>query len=141
MSRIRGVNTRPERVLRAGLHRAGLRFRLHRSDLQGRPDIVLPRYCAAVFVHGCFWHQHPGCRDATRPKTREKFWAEKFAQNHLRDERQKAALLAAGWRVLIVWECALKAASAREAAIAEAVGWVRSSERYGEIGRPLLTKL
>lgn len=137
MSRIRGAHTRPERVLRSGLHRAGFRFRLHRTDLEGRPDIVLPRYSAVIFVHGCFWHQHPGCRDATRPKTREKFWAEKFAQNHLRDERQKAALLGAGWRVLTVWECALKATGTRENAIAEAIRWIRSSSRCEEIARPL----
>ena len=136
MSRIRGAHTVPERVLRSGLHRAGLRFRLHRSDLAGRPDIVLPRYSAAIFVHGCFWHQHPGCRDATTPKTRPAFWAQKFAQNRLRDERQIAALLAADWRVLIVWECALKSVSERTAAIAQAVKWVRSASRYGEIARP-----
>ena len=136
MSRIRGVHTRPERILRSGLHKAGLRYRLHKADLEGRPDIVLPRHSAVIFVHGCFWHQHPGCRDATSPKTREKFWATKFAQNKLRDERQIAALLAADWRVLIVWECALNAARDRPAAIAQAVQWVRSKMRYSEIGRP-----
>ena len=135
MSRIRGTHTGPERILRSGLHRAGLRFRLHASDLAGRPDIVLPRHSAVVFVHGCFWHQHPGCRDATRPKTRSAFWAEKFAQNQLRDERQIAALLAADWRVLIVWECALKTVSERETAIIQAVGWIRSNSRYAEIAR------
>lgn len=136
MSRIRGVHTRPERILRSGLHKAGLRYRLHQTDLEGRPDIVLRRYGAVIFVHGCFWHQHPGCRDATSPKTREKFWGTKFAQNKLRDERQIAALLGADWRVLIVWECALKAARDREGSIAEAVKWVRSKTRYSEIGRP-----
>ena len=136
MSRIRGTHTGPERVLRSGLHRAGLRFRLHRSDLEGRPDIVLPKHSAVIFVHGCFWHQHPGCRDATTPKTRPLFWAEKFAQNRLRDEQQIATLLAADWRVLIVWECSLKRGSERTAAIAQAVRWVRSASRYGEIARP-----
>jgi DNA mismatch endonuclease (patch repair protein) len=136
MSRIRGTHTGPERILRSGLHRAGLRFRLHGSRLAGRPDIVLRRYSAVVFVHGCFWHQHPDCRDATRPKTRPAFWAEKFAQNRLRDERQIAALLAADWRVLIVWECALKAASGRELAIAQAARWIRGKSRYAEIARP-----
>jgi DNA mismatch endonuclease (patch repair protein) len=135
MSLIRGAHTHPERVLRGGLHRAGLRFRLHRNDLEGRPDVVLPRYSAAIFVHGCFWHQHPGCRDATMPKTRKRFWTEKFAQNHLRDKRQTAALLAAGWRVLIVWECALKAVNTREAAIAEAIRWIVSSSSYAEVAR------
>ena len=136
MSRIRGADTRPERLLRSGLHKAGLRYRLHKSDLEGRPDIVLPRHRAVIFVHGCFWHQHPGCRDATFPKTREKFWATKFAQNKLRDERQIAALLGADWRVLVVWGCALKAARDRNDTIAQAVHWVRSETRHGEIGRP-----
>ena len=136
MSRIRGAHTRPERLLRSGLHQAGLRYRLHATELEGRPDIVLRRHCAVIFVHGCFWHQHPGCRDATSPKTREKFWATKFAQNKLRDERQIAALLGADWRVLIVWECGLKAAKDREGTIAAAVKWVQSTTRYSEIGRP-----
>ena len=136
MSRIRGTHTRPERILRSGLHKAGLRYRLYRSDLGGRPDIILRRHGAVIFVHGCFWHQHPCCRDATFPKTRAKFWGEKFAQNKLRDERQIATLLAADWRVLIVWECALKAARDRAGTIAQAVKWVRSTNRYCEIGRP-----
>jgi len=135
MSRVRGVHTGPERVLRSGLHCAGLRFRLHRRDLEGRPDIVLPRYSAVIFVHGCFWHQHPGCRKATVPKTRSAFWAEKLAQNRLRDERQIAALLAADWRVLIVWECALSVAGGRAGAIARAARWVRGTSRYSEITR------
>ena len=136
MSRIQGANTRPERFLRSGLHKAGLRYRLHKSCPGGRPDIVLRRHGAVIFVHGCFWHQHPGCRDATFPKTRERFWAEKFAQNKLRDERQIATLLAADWRILIVWECALRAAKDRPETIARAAKWVRGSTRYSEIGRP-----
>src|SRR5262249_20309084 len=90
-----------------------------------------------IFVHGCFWHQHPGCRDATRPKTRLAFWAEKFTENRLRDERQIAALLAAHWRGLVVWGGALQSANGRSSALIQAVRWVRSRSRYREIARPM----
>lgn len=108
MSRIRGRDTRPELVLRSLLHRAGFRFRLHAKQLPGRPDIILPRYRTAIFVHGCFWHRHPGCRNATTPSTRREFWQAKFDGNVSRDARNQAALEAAGWTVLTVWECELK---------------------------------
>jgi DNA mismatch endonuclease Vsr len=109
MSRIRGRDTAPEMLLRSLLHRAGFRFRLHAKQLPGRPDVVLPRYRTAIFVHGCFWHRHPGCRNATSPTTRREFWQEKFEGNVSRDARNRAALEAAGWTVLTVWECELKA--------------------------------
>lgn len=109
MSRIRGRDTRPELLLRSLLHRAGFRFRLHAKQLPGRPDVVLPKYKAAIFVHGCFWHRHPGCRNATTPSTRREFWQEKFDGNVSRDARNRADLEAAGWTVLTVWECELKA--------------------------------
>lgn len=109
MSRIRGRNTGPELRLRSLLHRAGFRFRLHAKQLPGRPDVVLPRYRTAIFVHGCFWHRHPGCRNATTPSTRREFWQEKFDSNVNRDARNRVALEAAGWTVLTVWECELKA--------------------------------
>ncbi len=83
----------------------GLRFRLHRKDLPGTPDIVFPRHRTVVFVHGCFWHRHRGCRKASTPKTRVEFWETKFAQNSRRDERNVAALEALGWRVFVIWEC------------------------------------
>ena len=105
MSGIRGKNTKPEVRVRSHLHRHGLRFRLHVGDLPGRPDIVLPRYRAAVEVRGCFWHQHPGCRFAARPKSNAAFWEEKFRQNRVRDSRKKNELVGMGWRVFIVWEC------------------------------------
>ena len=108
MSRIMGRNTGPELQLRSLLHRAGFRFRLHVKDLPGSPDIVLPKYRAAIFVHGCFWHRHKGCRNATRPSTRREFWKSKFDSNVSRDERNRAALEAAGWTVFTVWECELK---------------------------------
>jgi DNA mismatch endonuclease (patch repair protein) len=108
MSRIRGKNTKPELVLRSLLHRAGFRFRLHSKDLPGRPDIVLPRYRTAIFVHGCFWHRHDGCRNATMPSTRQEFWSEKLGKNVERDTRNRAALDALGWKVCVVWECELQ---------------------------------
>jgi DNA mismatch endonuclease (patch repair protein) len=109
MSRIRGRNTGPELRLRSLLHRAGFRFRLHAKHLPGRPDVVLPKYRTAIFVHGCFWHRHSGCRNATMPSTRREFWQKKFEGNVGRDTHNQAMLEAAGWSVLIIWECELKA--------------------------------
>ncbi len=107
MSRIRSSNTSPEIALRRALHALGLRFRLHRKDLPGKPDIVLPRYKAAVFVHGCFWHRHPGCNVATTPKSNTQFWVDKFDRNVARDARSSELLESQGWRVMVVWECEL----------------------------------
>lgn len=107
MSRIRGKDTRPELVLRKGLHRAGLRYRLHVKELPGRPDIVFPRHRAVALVHGCFWHGHD-CPMFRLPATRPAYWREKIASNQHRDDRARAALLTNGWRVLTVWECALR---------------------------------
>lgn len=109
MSRIKGQDTGPERLLRSLLHRAGFRFRLHSKQLPGRPDVILPKYRTAIFVHGCFWHRHPGCRNATTPSTRREFWQAKFDGNVSRDARNRAALEADDWTVLIIWECELKA--------------------------------
>ena len=105
MSRIRGKDTGPEKQVRSALHRAGYRFRLHRSDLPGRPDIVLPKYRTVVFVHGCFWHRHRGCRFAYTPKSRVNFWNRKLQSNVERDQRNMQALRRLGWRVVTVWEC------------------------------------
>lgn len=108
MSRIANRDTAPERALRSALHRAGLRFRLHRRDLPGRPDIVLPSRRMVIFVHGCFWHRHEGCRFTTTPATNPEFWQGKFASNVSRDAANVAALEALGWRVLVAWECEVK---------------------------------
>lgn len=108
MSRIRGKNTGPERQLRSLLHRAGYRFRLHDPKLPGRPDITLPRFRTAIFVHGCFWHRHPGCRHASTPSSRTEFWTGKFEGTVARDRRKAAELTAAGWQVITIWECELE---------------------------------
>jgi DNA mismatch endonuclease, patch repair protein len=109
MRAITKKNTRPELAVRQVLHALGLRFRLHRSDLPGTPDIVLPRHKIAIQVHGCFWHQHPGCRYAKLPRSRPDYWLPKLARNIERDIKSKAALKAAGWHVLVIWECETKA--------------------------------
>ena len=108
MSRIKGKDTKPEIAVRRMLHSLGYRFRLHRRDLPGSPDVVLPKHRTVVFVHGCFWHRHEGCRYASTPKTRVDFWNEKFRKNVERDARQQRQLLEMGWRVVIVWECELR---------------------------------
>lgn len=105
MSRIKGSNTGPERIVRSILHRMGYRFSLHRKDLPGKPDITLPKHKAVVFVHGCFWHCHRGCKDATMPKTRRIFWQNKLQGNAARDQIKHRAIRHLGWRVIIVWEC------------------------------------
>jgi len=105
MGRIRGRDTAPELMVRSVLHRLGLRFRLHRRGLPGRPDVVLPCWQTVVFVHGCFWHRHEGCRFAYTPKSRQPFWNAKFSENLTRDEKARTALTALGWRVVTVWEC------------------------------------
>jgi DNA mismatch endonuclease (patch repair protein) len=110
MSRIRGRDTKPEIVLRKLLHARGLRYRLHRPDLPGRPDLVLARHKAVVFVHGCFWHRHQECNIATTPKSNTEFWVGKFERNVARDRRNIRALQDLGWRVYVAWECELTSA-------------------------------
>ncbi|GJH03807.1 very short patch repair endonuclease [Paraburkholderia terrae] len=110
MSGIRGRNTKPEILIRSLLHRRGFRFRLDARDLAGRPDIVLPRYRAVIFVHGCFWHGHD-CHLFKWPQTRPDFWRDKIGRNRANDAKAQAALLDAGWRVATVWECALRGAN------------------------------
>lgn len=105
MRAVKRAHTGPEIVVRRALHALGLRFRLHRRDLPGSPDIVLPRFRTVVFVHGCFWHRHLGCRYASVPKSRQEYWLPKFKANVERDAKKEAQLRELGWRVLVIWEC------------------------------------
>jgi len=105
MSRIKGKNTKPELRVRKMIHKMGYRFRLHRQDLPGCPDIVLPKYGTVIFVHGCYWHRHKGCRLAYTPKSRVAFWTEKFEGNVERDRKHKDELRKLGWNVGVIWEC------------------------------------
>ncbi len=105
MRRVRGKDTRPELTVRRALHALGKRFRLHRRDLPGKPDIVLAKDRLAIFVHGCFWHRHDDCPRASTPSTRKEFWVAKFERTVVRDAEQAAALRAAGWRPEVIWEC------------------------------------
>ncbi len=108
MAAIRSQNTQPELKVRSLLHRLGYRYRLHRRDLPGSPDIVLPKHRTVIFVHGCFWHRHLGCRYTTTPKTRAEFWVRKFEQNVERDRWQQQMLREMGWSVMVIWECELR---------------------------------
>lgn len=123
MSRIRGRDTKPELLLRRSLHAAGLRYRVHGQGLPGRPDLVFPGRRAVIFVHGCFWHGHD-CPAFRLPATRPDFWRGKIEGNQARDARTHAALLAAGWRVLTVWECALRGPARRD--LAQVTGAARA---------------
>ena len=105
MRRVRAKDTSPERAVRMAAHSLGYRFRLHRRDLPGTPDLAFPRLRKVIFVHGCFWHRHAGCSRTTTPKTRAAYWREKFEKNMERDRRNVATLRTLGWKVLVVWEC------------------------------------
>lgn len=134
MSNIRGRDTQPELLLRRELHKLGFRFRLHTTSLPGKPDLILPKYRAAVFVHGCFWHRHFGCRLATTPATRPDFWNNKFEANVKRDGRVRDALLRSHWRVATIWECGLRKTN-DVSAVAEIVArWLPSDLEALEIG-------
>ena len=108
MRRVRSVNTAPEIKVRSLLHRLGFRFRLHRKDLPGNPDIVLPKHSAVIFVHGCFWHRHPGCSRTTTPASHRDYWLPKFSRTVERDFKNQEQLRSSGWKVVVVWECELK---------------------------------
>lgn len=132
MSGIRGRNTKPEILIRSLLHRHGFRFRLHARDLPGKPDIVLPRYHAVIFVHGCFWHGH-NCPLFKWPGTRPDFWRDKIGRNRANDHKASEALLASGWRVGIVWECATRGARKNIEGVAQSLaGWLPGSAPYIE---------
>ncbi|WP_246231805.1 very short patch repair endonuclease [Sinorhizobium alkalisoli] len=112
MARIASKNTKPEMIVRRMVHAMGYRYRLHRRDLPGKPDLVFPSRRAVIFVHGCFWHHHPdpACKDAVLPKSRTDYWSPKLARNEERDKQHVEALAAEGWHVLIIWECEVSAA-------------------------------
>lgn len=132
MSRISGKDTLPEMMVRKWLWANGYRYRLHRKDLPGKPDIVLTAYNAVVFVHGCFWHRH-GCRMTTTPESRRGFWLDKFRENVERDKRNIEALLKEGWRVMVVWECTLRNKTANPDLFSKQISdFLRSGVRYAE---------
>ena len=128
------LHTHPEMVVRRELHRLGFRFRVGDRRLPGSPDVKLSRYHAVLFVNGCFWHRHDGCRYATMPASNRAWWASKFAANVSRDARKVQQLVDAGWRVMVVWECALRAGGPRrEKVIKELAAWIRSEYTIGTI--------
>ncbi|MDD2859805.1 MAG: very short patch repair endonuclease [Acidiphilium sp.] len=137
MAGIRGKNTAPEMIIRRGLHRLGFRFRIHDRRLPGQPDLVLPRWRAAVFVHGCFWHGHD-CALFRWPRSREAFWREKITRNRERDAAAFERLRCDNWRVLTIWECALKgpARIGAEETITHSAAWLRSGGDSGEVRGP-----
>jgi DNA mismatch endonuclease (patch repair protein) len=108
MSRVKGRNTKPERTVRKLLHAMGYRFRLHRKDLPGKPDIVLPKYQSVIFVHGCFWHGHEGCKRAARPTSNIEFWNSKLDSNIKRDAEAQKNLKEQGWKYLVIWQCEMR---------------------------------
>jgi DNA mismatch endonuclease (patch repair protein) len=122
MAKIRPNDTAPELAVRRSLHRMGCRFRLHRRDLPGKPDVVLPRHRKIFLIHGCFWHRHPGCRFAYVPKSRVEFWASKFRRNVGRDRDVLKALEAHGWTVHIIWECETRDAVVLNQRLREVLG-------------------
>jgi DNA mismatch endonuclease (patch repair protein) len=133
MSRIRGKGTKPEMLLRRGLHARGLRYRLHPKDVPGKPDIVLPRYKVVILIHGCFWHGHD-CPLFKWPATRAEFWRKKIEGNRERDSNALVELHAAGWRVLVIWECALRGRSRRPVGhvLEKCESFIRSSRETTE---------
>ncbi len=133
MSGIKGKDTKPEMLVRKALFAAGYRFRLHRKDLPGSPDVVLPGRKIAIFAHGCFWHMHAGCKNAKMPATRREFWRNKLQGNSDRDARSVEALKSQGWRVLTVWECGTRDAEV-VLQLSRLLGdWIEGSDAQGEI--------
>lgn len=133
MAAIRARDTAPERVVRRALFAQGYRFRLHRRDLAGCPDIVLPGRRVVIFVHGCFWHQHEACRNASMPSSNAKFWRAKLTATVERDRKATSALLSDGWRVLAVWECATRSLCAENSLPRELSAWINGDHSCGSI--------
>ena len=132
MSKIKSKDTKPELLVRRYLHSKGFRYKLHDKNVPGSPDLVLPKYRAVVFVHGCFWHRHENCRLAYQPKTRIDFWQKKFADNIERDSRVKEQLSRTGWRTLVIWECATRSPD-WSLFLDEASAWISGDSGYKEI--------
>lgn len=130
MSAIRAKNTEPEILVRKLLHHDGYRFRLHESDLPGKPDVVLPKYRTAIYVHGCFWHRHKGCNNARIPSSNRKYWLPKLQMNVRRFAKQRAKLNAQGWNVVVVWECETEKSEKLRRGLRAALS-KRSSKNYG----------
>lgn len=136
MSKIKGKNTKPEKMVRSALHAEGYRFRLHRKDLPGNPDIVLPKYRAAIYVNGCFWHGHE-CPLFKWPKTREEFWRTKILENMHRDQKNYQKIISMGWRVCVVWECSIRSRSYEtlNASMQRLTEWLNAGSSFYEIQR------
>ena len=144
MSRVKSKDTSPEMRVRRAAHALGLRFRLHRRDLPGKPDLVFPKHRTALFVHGCFWHRHPGCPKASVPKTRTAYWMSKFDANVTRDIRVWKHLERLGWRVAVIWGCMTSDRKALDDILAQTFGSgskegiaIRSSKRHPRESDPL----
>lgn len=134
MAGIKGKNTKPELVLRRALHARGFRYRLHSKNVPGRPDLVFPKHHAIVFVHGCFWHRHEGCRYTTTPSTRPEFWQAKFDANVIRDAAIRGQLIETGWRVSTVWECSLRKTDQLATTVELLAAWLPSDSSQLEVG-------
>lgn len=134
MSKIRSKNTKPELLIRSLLHRRGFRFRVHVKDLPGKPDIVLAKYKAVIFINGCFWHGHQGCSLFKLPGTRSDFWQQKIVRNQINDNKAIVALLEKNWRIAIIWECSIRGKNRNpEQVIKLIANWLEGSEVFLEI--------
>lgn len=134
MAGIGQKDTSPELTVRRWLHACGIRYRLHVRDLPGSPDLVLPKYRAVIFVHGCFWHRHSGCRLAYTPKSRTEFWEEKFRRNAARDLRALVGLRERGWRVMTIWECGLRRREGLDERLGNVLAWLKGDSPEAEVG-------
>jgi len=138
MSKVRGKDTKIERSVSSGLHKKGFRFRKNTAKLPGHPDIALTKYSAVIFIHGCFWHGHSGCNKSSLPTTRREFWRNKISDTIVRDKKKIDELSAMGWRIAIVWQCALKNKKSLSCTVDTLVNWITSEETWIEIsGMPL----
>ena len=128
MSKVKGSNTKPEKLIRSCLHRNGFRFRINSPNLPGMPDIVLKKYNTIIFVHGCFWHNHKGCKKSKLPQTRTEFWKNKIAATVRRDQKNISDLVNQGWRIAVVWECGTKKKNDLESIISKLSEWMIEGE-------------